>query len=240
MKKIITTLASKWPEYLLEILVITIGILGAFALNSWNNQRIERLVELEILEGCKIGLEKDLSDIKGNIRLHSIAINSIDEILAVMEADQSYHDSLAFDFGNTMLYTYFVHTTSAFETLKSKGMEIIGNKKLRDDIISVYDSKYNFFLLVERDLMEDVMRGLDHILPTRFEEAYNVELSSGNFEGPIVPLDFESLKTDQEYLYYIKTLRNQTRFVLDYHYSSLESDVESLISDLDAEIKAKK
>jgi hypothetical protein len=240
MKRILTTLAKKWPEYLLEILVITVGILGAFVLNNWNNQRIEKLVELEILEGCKVGLEKDLSDLNGNIRIHSIAINSIDEILDAMEADQPYHDSLAFDFGNSMLYSYFVHTTSAFETLKSKGMEVISNKKLRDDIINVYDSKYNFFLLIERDLMEDVQRGLDNILPSRFEEAFQVDLSASDFKNPIVPLDFESLKDDQEYLFYIKTLRNQTKFVLEYHYSTLKSDMEILIRDLDREINSKK
>jgi hypothetical protein len=62
MKRIFTTLKEKWPEYLLEILVLIIGIYGAFALEEWSERKNklerERLLVEEIHEEFVSNLEE--------------------------------------------------------------------------------------------------------------------------------------------------------------------------------------
>ena len=98
---------------------------------------------------------------------------------------------------------HFVHSTSSFETLKSKGLDLISNAELRTKLISLYDL---FFQALTEELAE-VQYGMLHILPGRFESGFNYD---GSFAEKMVPLDFESLKKDQEYLYFIKTQQKQS------------------------------
>ena len=49
MKKIIEHLKENWIRHGFETLVVTVGILGAFTLNHWNEERKDRSMEKDFL-----------------------------------------------------------------------------------------------------------------------------------------------------------------------------------------------
>lgn len=235
MKRILSALKEKWPEYILEIIVLVIGIFIAFELNNYGENQKRKKVEIEILKGCKAELQSDLKDIDLNINDFKKSLFALETFIDLLENDGQYHDSLAALFNYTLLPIHFVHSTSAFETLKSKGLDIISNPDIRTKLVKVYDSQYDFFLQAESEELDEVHYGLRHIFPGRFESGLNFPKS--NFDGELIPLDFEALKSDIEFLYFIKTQRNRTQSYLDYFYANLKEDVETMISDLDTELK---
>ncbi|MFD2200541.1 hypothetical protein [Shivajiella indica] len=236
MKRILYLLKEKWPEYLIEILVLIIGIYGAFELSNYGENNSRKRAELEILKGCKTELTTDLAEIKLNMDELGKSERALNLIIEVLENNGSYHDSLAYHFNYTLLPMHFVHSTSSFETAKSRGLDIISNADIRNKLIAVYDSQYDFFLKAEQEELAEVEYNMRHILPSRFESGWNFTGKS-TFEGNMVPLDFESLKKDREYLYFIKTQRNRTGSYIGFFYENLRKSVEDMIQDLEREIK---
>jgi len=68
MKKILETLKQKWAEYLLEMIVITAGILGAYSLNNWNETRITHNRTQNILRQIKADLAMDKGRLENKIK----------------------------------------------------------------------------------------------------------------------------------------------------------------------------
>ena len=68
LRTIIDHLKSQWYKYVLEIIVVFVGILIAFNLDQWQDFRSNRKEEINILKEFKAALSADLSEMKGNIR----------------------------------------------------------------------------------------------------------------------------------------------------------------------------
>ena len=96
MKRIFTILSQKWPEFLLEIIVITIGILGAFALNSWNENRKDRIKEQQVIGQLISDYESNLAQLEEKMAMRESMIKAARSYLnAIDNPEEANHDSLA-------------------------------------------------------------------------------------------------------------------------------------------------
>tara|TARA_R110000744_G_C19356164_1_gene560888 strand:+ start:15 stop:773 length:759 start_codon:yes stop_codon:yes gene_type:complete len=235
---------NKFSKYLIyaigEIILVVIGILIALQINNWNENLIKSKEEIHILKALKIGLEADLTDLKFNKKSIQSSIASANKVIYSLENNLPYRDSIPDYIGHMMFPVIFVHSTSAFETLKSKGINLIKNDNLREEIINVYDSQYSFFLKNESLIfLEEAERALRELFSPRFEESYVYDFNEPNFKPRLKPLDYEALKTDQEFKYFLKSFKNRLNLLSKFHYRRLMKQVEALILSIDSELKSK-
>jgi hypothetical protein len=98
VKRILQTLSQKWPEYLLEILVLIIGIYGAFELENWNTERKDNKQKSVYLTHILANLEDDRSQLdsllvqtedvarRTSLLIQSYKTQSLDPYLATQSA----------------------------------------------------------------------------------------------------------------------------------------------------------
>jgi hypothetical protein len=209
MKRILQTFFKKWPEYLLEILVITIGILGAFALDSWNETRKDRIAEISILNNLYQDLTLDTLDIAFNIRYMKKILAEEQKLYSVMRnaeeitEDINYTDAL----GIPLMLT--LHESS-LKNLQSNGFEIITNDELKNEISRFYDFFVKALLKLENDF--DVYQTYSDKRPY-FIKHFNVDdadqffqsESTSAFYSPesnrknLILKDLAALRNDEEF-----------------------------------------
>ena len=106
-----------------------------FALNNWNDNRRDRIAENKILTEISIGLEKDLEDIKLNAEGHKFGIKACNYFRKMAsQQDVNYDSSLYHNFNLTRDFIS-IKNIAGYETLKSRGLELIQNYSLRQCII---------------------------------------------------------------------------------------------------------
>jgi hypothetical protein len=130
---------SKYFKYAIgEIILVVIGILIALQIGDYNESRKRQEFSIEILKLIDQNLEQDAIALKVEFDKSLLAIQLTDSLLYQV-SQQNYSDKLNFWMGKIMTFERFKSQSSAFEVLKSKGIDIITNNKLQLDLISYYD-----------------------------------------------------------------------------------------------------
>lgn len=205
MKKIFNHFRDDWYKYVLELIVITAGILGAFALNSWNESVGNRERSLKLLKSLKTEFltnQKQLSIVMGNHldveRSSAALLRSINKNEPMSEDSLKYHfvqisDTWTFDPQNSVLRS----------SISSGDIHLIENDSLLMHLFSWTD--------LAMDGREDEIQAkelfFDKILPLSYEYIMETDLiaefyaeagvytsaHTSNYRGLVYSRTFENL-----------------------------------------------
>lgn len=157
-------------RFILEIFSIFLGVTIAFLANHWNEQRKERIMEVEMLQGIYEELEADVTDIELNIAGHERGLDAIRLYQRYCEQKPVDYDSLGRYFRRLYRDYISVANTSTYETLKSQGLHIVSNDQLRASIVELYDFNYEITQKLEEEYY-----------PSQFHQNY-FEKIAGHFK----------------------------------------------------------
>jgi len=150
MKKILETLKRKWAEYLLEIIVITIGILGAYALNNWNELRKEDIERERLISSLRRDFELNKVKLQSSIDEMDKLINGTELFL---QFSQNPEIPISIDSLKTLAdyafhHTNFVPSLSTYnQAISTGGIRLISDPKLIEQLTDV-NRFYDFFQLL--------------------------------------------------------------------------------------------
>lgn len=136
-----------------EILLVMIGILLALQVNNWNEERKANLKERELLKGLQADLDKNIESLQKNINFQNFTIRGITQIIHHLQnPTPNPNDSLLifYDFSNW--YELTTVSAATYASLKNYGLEIIGDKEIRNKIIELFEVVYSDQVHVSRSV----------------------------------------------------------------------------------------
>jgi hypothetical protein len=161
---------GKYFKYAIgEILLVVIGILIALQINNWNDLRKNKKYEKEILYLINQNLKNDSIALSTEL-LKSSESNEITDRLLEQVSLGNYSDSLNNWLGKIISFERFKSQSSAFEVLKSKGIDIISDTELQLELISYYDESIHNVYVAHKDVEESFKKDWEPIIQKEFSD----------------------------------------------------------------------
>ena len=228
-------LSSNWKNYLFEFLSIFIGVTVAFALNKWNEDRKLYHAENKILVEIKNGLELDLLDLSDNIKGHKIGIKACTYFRDLINNEQVPTDSIEHYFHFLLRDYVSVQNKSGYESLKSKGLDLVSNDSLRLEIIALHDFHFEIIEKLEENyaamqFFESYFHPINDLLAD-----YLVFNESGQLIDIRRPIRLTKKEKNTLLHYFSRIEKNRSKYMLRY-YITIEKKVKNLIQLIESEI----
>ena len=178
-----------------EIVLIVVGILIALQIDEWAGDRSERRFERTTLGQILINLQTDHEKLSGILLKRREAAQSIDNILAIENPDNP-DENLKLWLADVMQFDRFHSLSSAYEVLKSRGLDIVRNDVLRTTLGIYYDSWAREIQQHNRDIETGFM--------SRWIPVIIADIEEFDFDVVAKPYDASALLNDRRFLNTLK------------------------------------
>lgn len=174
MKRVLKTFNQKWPEYLIESIVIIASILGAYALDNWNEKRNERNQEQKILLQLKNEYQQNLQQLEQKIELRNFILNNCVKILEMMDdPENASSDQLTTSLRLILLGPTFDPISN--DIIASGNIRLIDNTRLKEllqrwssDIIQLQEEERKWDKIAVEQLLPMINKlGLTRFITSR-------------------------------------------------------------------------
>ena len=206
MNKILKTLKRKWAEYLLEVLVVTIGILGAYMLNNWNEERKDRIREIQLLTELHADLIEMEAEFTNDIRYARQSIRSKEVIIEVIENELPYQDSLQQYFNNFFWIQHTGLIKSTYSSIENWGINNLSNDSLRRQIVSLFQTDNDYLDALTKSQWNTFYGPYQDLLGLLFD------LSNTN---EVKVMDYDLLITSKEHAKRERTMLGASRLTVN-------------------------
>lgn len=121
-----------------EIILVVIGILIALQINNWNENRKVQKQEIQIYTELKSDLLQTKKEILNTVNKHKEIIKSTQSLIYDIVKKEPYSETIYNRFARSGDDFQIIPKTSAFESLKNIGVQILSNDSLRIRITNLY------------------------------------------------------------------------------------------------------
>lgn len=193
--KIFKHLKSDWFRYGFETLAVIVGILVAFALDNWNEERKSGLMAVSLLEELHENLESDVAQFERNINNQKSIILSFDIIIEQLENRAPFYDSMKYHFIKMIWQEDFSVVSTAYQSIKSMGTENATAIELKKDIAYHYDVTYT--------RLDKIINRVNNSFSNTIHEINLKHFRVFSDEEGSIPTNYEALLDDPLVLNYL-------------------------------------
>lgn len=230
----------KFGKYLLyavgEILLIVTGILLALHLDNMNAEKQARAAENELLKELRSNLQSNIGIITRSLDSELEYLSYNEMILDYLDNRKPYDQSLDRAFG---VYFWTISTNpvkGGYDFLKSKGIDIITNDRLRNNISLIFENEFPILKNENEVWSNNLQQSISYPYHVEhFRRYYPVGANTG--EELARPFDYNSLLDDDQFKSINAEIISNRKWNIN-SLKELRDEIEDLILLIDAELSS--